>query len=416
MELREYQKDFRAQGLEVLKEHGAVYLQGEPRTGKTIVSLTLANDVGSQDVLFLTKKKAIQSILNDYESSGFEYSIDCTNYEQAHKFDGPYDTIIIDEAHNYSTYPKPSNRYKNVIGLTHKARNIIFLSATPNPESFVQLFHQFRLWPGNPWKSYKNFYAWHKDYGIPNQKYFNGMPSNDYSKGIKEKIFADIDKYFVRYTQEKAGFKHTVKEEFVKVKMMDRTYRLIEQLKSQRVIQGKTGAIVADSGGTLNQKCHQMYSGTVKLEDGSAVIIDDSKAIVIHQIEGKKAIYYKFKMEGELLKKVFGDQITEDSQEFQDSNDKIFISQVISGREGVKLDTADVLIMFNIDFAYLSYRQTMDRIQAFDREKEPRLIWLFSENGIEEQIYKVVKNQKENFTYEHFKRMNSKKNIQQTLF
>jgi KaiC/GvpD/RAD55 family RecA-like ATPase len=407
MKLRDYQEDFLSQAIQVIDKYCLVYLQGEPRVGKTIVSMHTANHVKSENVLFITKKKAISSVLNDYKESGFNYGFTCTNYEQAHKLEGEFDTIIIDEAHNYSTYPKPSLRYKNIYKRTRKAKYLIFLSATPTPESYSQIFHQFHLSINSPWAKYKTFYQWAKDYTEEKFKFFNGIQTKDYSGGIKDKILPEIDKYFVRYTQKKAGFKTVIKEEFIDIKMRPLTYKLIDQLKKERIIEGKTGAIIADTGGKLNQKCHQLYSGTVKLEDGTGVILDDSKAMAIHQIEGKKAIYYKFKQEREMLIKEFGSLITEDAEEFQEQDELIFISQVISGREGVKLDTADCLIMFNIDFSYLSYRQTMDRIQSFDREKEPRLIWLFSEDGIEKEIYHVVKNLKENFTYDHFKMMDN---------
>jgi hypothetical protein len=285
------------------------------------------------------------------------------------------------------------------------AKHLIYLSATPTPESFVQIFQQLHLWKNSPFKDYKNFYKWHKDYGIPEKKYIGAQQVNDYSKAKDEKILSEIDHLFVRYTQKMAGFTHEIKEIFIDVKMNESTYRVIEKLKRDRIIQGNRGEIVADTGGKLCQKVHQLCSGTVKLEHGEGVIIDRSKAEYIKTISGKIAVYYKFKMEGELLKQTFGDRITEDPEEFQKSEGLIFISQVISGREGVTIDTADKLIMFNVDHAYLSYRQTMDRIQAYKLEKEPELIWLFSEKGCERRIYDIVKNEKTNFTYAHFKRM-----------
>jgi len=60
--------------------------------------------------------------------------------------------------------------------------------------------------------------------------------------------------------------------------------------------------------------------------------------------------------------------------------------------------------MFNIDYAYLSYEQTRNRIQSFERDTVPELIWVFSDLGLEAEIYKKVR-KKENFTTRHFRRL-----------
>ena len=54
------------------------------------------------------------------------------------------------------------------------------------------------------------------------------------------------------------------------------------------------------------QKVHQLYSGTIKLEDGSSAIVDDSKGVFIKKkFQGKKiGIFYKFKEELKLLQSV----------------------------------------------------------------------------------------------------------------
>jgi len=62
MEFRDYQEDIIKKGSNVIAEHGFVYLAMEVRTGKTLTSLGIAKKMGAQQVLFITKKKAISSI------------------------------------------------------------------------------------------------------------------------------------------------------------------------------------------------------------------------------------------------------------------------------------------------------------------------------------------------------------------
>jgi methionine synthase I (cobalamin-dependent) len=56
----------------------------EVRTGKTLTSLGISDKMGCKDVLFVTKKKAISSIEQDYIMLGASFKIDVINYESLH--------------------------------------------------------------------------------------------------------------------------------------------------------------------------------------------------------------------------------------------------------------------------------------------------------------------------------------------
>jgi len=65
--------------------------------------------------------------------------------------------------------------------------------------------------------------------------------------------------------------------------------------------------VVADTAVKEMQKVHQICSGTVKTEDGNAIIFDDTKSRFIKErFKGQKiAIFYKYIAEGLLLKSLF---------------------------------------------------------------------------------------------------------------
>ena len=65
VKFREYQKEIVERGAGVMRRYGFVYLAMEVRTGKTLTSLGIAEELGAKNVLFLTKKKAISSIQDD---------------------------------------------------------------------------------------------------------------------------------------------------------------------------------------------------------------------------------------------------------------------------------------------------------------------------------------------------------------
>jgi hypothetical protein len=58
--------------------------------------------------------------------------------------------------------------------------------------------------------------------------------------------------------------------------------------------------------------------------------------------------------------------------------------------------------MLNIDFSAVSYWQARARMQNKDRKEASKVYWLFAEGGIEEKIYKAVKDKKD-YTLSYFK-------------
>ena len=152
------------------------------------------------------------------------------------------------------------------------------------------------------------------------------------------------------------------------------------------------------------QKTHQLYSGTIKLEDGSSAIVDDSKGVFIKKkFQGKKiGIFYKFKEELKLLQSVYGEELTTNLDEFNATNKNIAL-QIVSGREGISLSKADYLVYFNIDFSATSYWQSRDRLTTKERQTND-VYWIFSKGGLEDKIYRQVQDKK-SFTTKHYERV-----------
>lgn len=408
MILRDYQESISTDAAKMLQWLKIVYLSMQPRTGKTLTALVTSEKFGAKSVLFLTKKKAIGSVMSDYDQLGPSFKLVCINYEQIYNLSPSYefDLVILDEAHVLGQFPTMAERSKELRKLCVD-KPIIYLSGTPTPEGYSQLFHQFHISSFSPFKDYATFYKWAKDFVTVQQRFFYGRKINDYSKADKEKVDQLTKHLFISYTQAEAGFKQEVKEVVLKVPMARGTYWLAEYLRKKRVYVGKDGEeVLADTNVKLQQKLHQIFSGSVIDEKKNAIVFDNSKAKFIKEyFAGKKiAIFYKFRAEYIMLVSVFGhDRLTESPEEFNNSDDLVFVSQIISAREGTNLSTADCLIFFNIDFSAVSYWQARERMQVKDRVKESVIYWIFSEGGIEEKVYKsVVK--KQDYTLSHFKK------------
>lgn len=412
----------------ILRVKMLVYMACEVRTGKTPMSLDVARQAGWKKVLFLTKKDAMSSVREDYREFGFNahFAIDIVNDESLHKVftvDGylrNYDGVIHDEHHRFKSFPKPSLSARNFKKHFSKTPQI-YLSGTPYPESYSEIYHQFWVSEYSPFGEI-NFYKWvAAGYVNKYTKQLAHGTVNKYERGVKEMILPKIAPYMVHLTQKELGYVTEINEKVLHVEMMPNTYALANWLKRDKVIEGKKETILADTAVKLQQKLHQLYSGTILFEaktetridkDGNeyehklppvSKVMDQTKARFIQErFEGmKKGIFYKFTAELDMLKTVFGDNLTTDLDEFN-RTDKDIALQIISGREGVSLKNADALFFINIDFSAVSYWQARDRLTTKDRTYND-VYWVFAKGGIEDYIYKQV-SKKKHFTVNVFKK------------
>ncbi len=407
IELHQYQKELAEKAAEILRAKKIVYLAMEMRVGKTLIALETAFLVNGnkQRVLFVTKKKAIESVEKDYSGCGYMFDLTVVNYEQLHKINDKYDVIIADEAHGLGAFPKPSLRAKNLKKIVG-ADYLILLSGTPSPESYSQLFHQFWLSIYSPFRQYTNFYKWAKDFVTVKDARIGSHVIKDYSDADQDKIMAILDGYFLRFTQQDAGFLVEKVAEFIKYIPMDsRIKRVIDILLEDKYFRFKNGAeIVCDTPAKLQSKIHQLCSGTVITETGEmrVLVTDKAEYIRTQYNNAKIAVFYKFQAEGDAIRAALPD-CTDNPETFKNNASTAFVCQIAAGAMGVNLSCADVLIFYNIDFSAVLYWQARARLSDKNRTIPPIVHWLFTEGGIEDKIYKAV-NKKKNYTTSYFKK------------
>lgn len=405
LELRDYQDQISTQAAQLLEQYKICYMAMECRTGKTLTALAAALKYGAKSVLVISKLKALNSIYADYNLMRPTFTMDAINYESAQKCLGnTYDLVILDEAHSLGSFPKPSQRAKTVKMLC-KGLPIIYLSGTPTPESFSQLYHQFWVSSFSPFKLFTNFYKWAKVYVEPGLKKVGGHVLNDYSNARKDKIDAVAKKLFIDYSQEEAGFDAKIVEYTLTVPMSKWTEDALTRLKKSKILSWDDVNILGDTPAKLMSKLHQLSSGSVIDECGNHIITDYSKAKYIRDyFAGKKiAIFYVYKTELDLLKKAFP-LWTDVPEEFQKhkGDDMVFLGQVRSAREGVRLDTADALIFYNLEYSYLSYEQGRNRLSSKERTSPAQIYFICSDCGIEQDILEAVHG-KQDYTFAYYK-------------
>jgi len=404
--LTDAQIDMASIGSEILNLYGLVYIAAQPRAGKTLTAIHIADTIGAKNVLFLSTLKALSSINSDCSKYRPSFAVTARNYEQAHKLSPNYDLIVLDEAHKLGAYPKPSVTMQIVQRLTKDAK-VILMSGTPTPESYSQIFHQLLATNKSPFP-HPNFYKWAKEYvDIKQVRRQGGMLANDYSHADEAKITPVIQHLFVTKTQKEAGItQHEVHETVETIPIDPKIHALVKILIKDRYYKFRDGdEIVADTSVALQQKVHQLHSGTIKV-GLKYKQLDISKAIHIHQKYGhlKIAIFYKYLGERAALKFVFGAHNIHDTpEEFNAASSGVYISQVRSGAMGVNLSTANLLVFYNIDYSSMLYWQARARIQSMQRTTPANIVWVFSEGGIEHKIYQAVQGKKD-YTNHYFKK------------
>lgn len=424
--LRDYQIKLAEEGLKILSKYNLLYLAMEMRVGKTLIALetarllfeSKATDKKFNKILVLTKKKIINSIKDQIKSylgsikHPDKYIITVANYESAHKLNFDCDVLICDEAHTLGSFPKPCKAVKVIKQkLINKYVRIIYLSGTPSPESYSQLYHQFYISSFTPFKE-ANFYKWaNSGFVLTKQRMFNGYTITDYSNANKSMVDRACRHLFLSFTQKQAGFKvETLEDEIKIIPMPDPLKKLIDLLLENRVYVFKDKSkLVCDTAIKLQHKIHQISSGTVITDyDSNDSRKSEYKELSSYKAEyisanyknKKIAIFYLYVSEGEILKKMFN--CTSDPNIFNstDSN-TVFISQFQSGSRGINLSSAEIIIFYNISFSSELYQQSRQRAQEKDKATVTKLHWLFSDYGIEQRIYSRVIN-KQSYTLSYF--------------
>ena len=403
--LRDYQIEPVQRAYQILKDNYLVYLNAECRTGKSTMALILAKMLNVMSVLFVTTKKVVVSgsVVEDYNREGFDFELQVINYEKLGKVTKKYDLVIADEAHNFGTLRKPTIRIKEMKRVVGNAY-LILLSGTAYPETMSQLYHQFFLSNHSPFQQ-TNFYKWAKEFVDVKEIQLRGLKIRDYSKAYEDKILAVCGRYFVKLSQEEAGFKKKIEESVVEVPISPKIDCLVGILLKDRMYEFKNGdKIVCDTSINLRGKLHQLYSGTVKAENNS-YILDYSKADFIKEKYSQQRIvvFYKYVAEGQAIRERLVGEWTDSPVEFNSGKKRVFISQYQSGSQGINLSSAEVIIYYNIDYSYVQYAQSRERSQSQERTEPVQVHWLFSKNGIEHKIHKVLQRKKDYSSY-YFKK------------
>jgi len=350
----------------------------------------------------LTKKAARPDWLTAIKEYPISKKFQVINYESAHKIEeGSFDIVILDEAHNsLGRYPKPSKTFLKIAKLVY-GLPLIYLSASPYAETLSQIYHQLRLSPWSPFAEYKNFYAWHKEFGIEEVQYLAGRAIKMYNVTQDDRIIEAIAPIMLGVTRSEIGFKHEAKDVIHNVILEPSTEELIKTIRDDRVAEVQGYEVLAETVMAMLTKCYQVVGGTLKIDVGMRSETQKDFVTVqlgpTEKIDAIKAefgdsddlvIMYHFKEERKLLNHHFK---------------KALILQATTYAEGISLKHKKHLVVYSMDFRTSKYIQRRNRQADMSREEEILVHFFLTEEGIDRMVYDAVAEKGENFNGTYYK-------------
>lgn len=391
---RDDQVSLAVKGYHILKEHMIVYLAAEERVGKSLPAVLIAEMCsGVERVLIITKKKPIAGWFDTLSRYNSFKEFDVTTYHSAHKCKAEnYQLIILDEAHNYiSSYPKTAKIWAQVKALTLN-KPLIYISATPHPQGYQQLYHQFKLSSWSPFKKYSDFYSWFKTFGIPEEVYIDGIARQQYHKTHEKLIKPFVDHLFVTATRKESNFKFEPKDKVHYIELSDYAKNIYNRLIKDLVYDHDGTKIICDTRSKLRYALHMLEGGTAKGVRDYLILHNTEKIDYIIENWGDNeslVIFYNYKEEEIKLHRYFK---------------KARILQGTSYAEGVELSQYETIVVYSHDFSTGKFTQRRARQASMHRKTEIVVHYLVVADAVSEQAYETVAINKKNFVDTVFER------------
>jgi len=376
------------EALVVLRKHLVVYINGKPRSGKTATAIKVAEDSKLDRWLVLTKKAAISGWLKFTTDEGLQLakSYHVINYEQVGRMvkgkaimkvnPSDYDGIILDEAHNYGAFPKPSGRVKLTRFVSHN-KPLICLSGTPVIESANSIYHQLWITKYSPFGRFKSFYDFFRVYGRPYYIKAAGRDINQYDK-FKPELLEELKKFTIYMSQEDAGIVGEAVDILHYVDLAVEQRSLYNELQEHQLISVQGYTLVCDTVMKLRTSLHMLESGVMKIDDEYIDLGYNAKIDYILSEFGDSediGIMCHFIGERNKLESVF-------------KRAKIYSSNAHA--EGVDLSHLRHFIILSSDYSGAKFVQRRERIMNINGSNTTKVHHILVKGAISEQVYKAT--------------------------
>jgi SNF2 family DNA or RNA helicase len=383
----------------------------EPGLGKSATSINLVNKRGAQKVLVVCPKSLVRNwkreidmwsdgkarftVLTKEQFKSY-YDAKAKKFDTPNKLGGPFDCLIIDEAHYNSMYT--SGIHKATLGFLRRWNPpfIWALTATPILSSVMSVWGLSRV-IGKPLGNYIQF----------QRKYFRLIPMGGRSipvqkKGIEEDIADDL----------KTIGDVVKKEDALDLPDTVHLFEYFTLTKEQnKAINDLDNDPTSFTPIVYHTKCLQISNGTLKMSDGTYQKIRSEKIERIKDLVSENPrviVVCRQTAELEILHKeipnsrIFNGQtsVADRDEIIQELNDgkctMLAQADMCIGWNGIGVST---MIFYSHTWDYVKYEQSLGRIHRIGQNNKCTYIHMVTEDTIDESVWKCLE-RKETFQIE----------------
>lgn len=406
-ELRDYQLSARDAALTVMRQGGGFALLPEPRTGKTLIALSIAAEIRPQALLIICPANAIPVWRAEIKKQGLKinrlivsYGMLCEHrkvwYDRCREYSRLM--VITDESHFIKKRGTARSMVTRHIGGFAKYR--LALTGTPIAQGIQDAWAQYDFLDPTIFGTWDEFsekyliwggYKKHQITKYRNEADFNTkFHAHSYRITLREarklplrlrytRKYADLEAASRRiYDRLKHELEVVVNEKRVKVKNVLACLTKLQQITGGFVLPGD-GEAAHRIGAEKLEKLHEVIRS---LQARTKFIV---VARFLYEIETIRAF---------LARLQYRVQVVRGGEPYDGKFDcDVIVMQIQSGI-AVDMSKADVVLFYSTDYSYLNFEQSRFRILSYDKAKIGHYIFLLARGTVDEVIYEAITTKK----------------------
>lgn len=313
-----------------------------------------------------------------------------------------FDMIVIDELSSFKSHQ--SKRFKALLKVRPKVKRIVGLTATPSPNSLMDLFAEFKLLDmGKRLGRYITRYR--QKYFVPEKRNGSIVYSYRLLEGADEEIYRQISDI----TMSMKAIEHIKMPKLIKryypVQLDNEDYNLICKFECDYAAKIKKEEITAANAAVLTGKLVQLANGAIYDNEKGAIQIHDKKLDaledIIEAMNGKPLLVaYWYKHDLEKIERRLNDLKVnfarlDNKKHIKAWNEKqltIGLIHPASAGHGLNLQAGgSTLVWYSLTWSLELYEQTIGRLYRQGQSNETVVVeHIVATKTIDERIIKAL--------------------------
>ena len=320
-----------------------------------------------------------------------------------------WDTVVIDESSSFKSHK--SKRFRALKAVIDKIENIILLTGTPSPQSYMDIWSQLYLVDkgerlGKTITQYRTNYFKMRPYAIDKWDIVAGA-----DKIIKEKI---NDVCISMNQKDYLELPDMVYSEVI-VPMDNATKKIYADFSKNYIMTHEGVDITANQKASLQNKLLQICNGAIYDNDKNTIVLNDDKVQALRDMIDDNPnenflVAYTYKSDLERLQKEFKgivrvlDTSSDTIKQWNDGKIKMLLAHPASAGHGLNLQHGgNTIVWFGLTWSLELYQQFNKRLHRLGQKNTVKIIHLISDTVEEMHVAKALqykaKNQEEFLAY-----------------